>query len=79
MTMELFEFDGVEEWATDVAQRLAAALDSVLATGQVARVALPGGRSPAAILERLAAEPLPWERVVAMPTDERLAPDDHPA
>lgn len=45
------------------------------------RVALPGGRTPRALLQRLASEPycshVEWGRVVVLFTDERAVPPDH--
>ena len=47
----------------------------------VFRVAFPGGRTPRALLERLAAEPyrsqIEWGRVVVLFADERAVPPDH--
>lgn len=47
----------------------------------VFRVALPGGRTPRALLERLASEPfrggIDWGRVVVLFADERAVPPDH--
>lgn len=45
------------------------------------RVAFPGGRTPRALLERLASEPyreqIEWGRVVVLFADERAVPPDH--
>jgi 6-phosphogluconolactonase len=47
----------------------------------VFRVAFPGGRTPRALLERLASEPfrggIDWGRVVVLFADERAVPPDH--
>jgi 6-phosphogluconolactonase len=53
------------------------ARQAVAARGQ-ALLALPGGRSPIPIFERLRECPLPWERVTILPTDERLVTAVHP-
>ena len=42
-------------------------------------VALPGGSTPFPILALLAKRALVWERIVVVPTDDRLVPEDHPA
>lgn len=42
-------------------------------------LAVPGGRTPAPILETLARRPLPWANVEISLTDDRLVPADHPA
>ncbi|MBX3724420.1 MAG: 6-phosphogluconolactonase [Xanthomonadales bacterium] len=61
--------------AADLALRIDQAID---ARGQ-ARLALAGGNTPMALYRLLAAHPLPWSRVVAVATDERCVPHDHPA
>lgn len=40
---------------------------------------LAGGRTPLPVYRRLAERPVPWSKVVVMPTDERCVPHDHPA
>lgn len=60
--------------ATDTRRRIEAALahqDHVL-------IGLPGGVTPGPIFARLAAAPLPWQRVTIIPSDDRLAPPDSP-
>jgi len=42
-------------------------------------ITVPGGSTPFPIIERLLAHPLPWDRLVAWPNDDRLVPEDHPA
>lgn len=79
MAAEIVRYGDAEGWAAGVAADVAGAIRRALSRRESVTVALPGGRSPAPILERLAAEPLPWERVVAVPTDDRVVPDDHPA
>ena len=58
----------------DVGLVIAAALES---RGE-ALIALPGGKSPAPILERLAAAPIDWYDVTIIPTDDRLVAADSP-
>ena len=42
-----------------------------------ATVALPGGRSPAAMLAALASHPIAWNRITVTTTDERQVPIGH--
>ncbi|AWK88560.1 6-phosphogluconolactonase [Azospirillum thermophilum] len=60
--------------AAEVAGELRHALD----THGRASLAVPGGTTPGPFLERLGAEPLPWERVTVTLSDERCVPADHP-
>jgi 6-phosphogluconolactonase len=64
------------EIATWIAARLEQALGA--SDGAVA-VALPGGSTPFPILAELVRHPLAWNRVVALPGDDRLVSEDHPA
>lgn len=76
---------------TDYAYRDAEALHKALAEslrGLVAdalaqhaqvRLVLAGGRTPLPLYRRLAAAPLDWSRVCAIPSDERCVPHAHPA
>lgn len=57
------------------AQRLRAAL----AVAPAIAVTVPGGSTPFPIFDRLAAEPLPWERISVWPGDDRIVAEDHPA
>ncbi len=56
---------------------LAAARVAVAARGSFA-LALSGGRTPRAMLERLAELDVPWARTRIWQVDERVAPDGHP-
>ena len=53
-------------------------LRSVLAARDRAILAVPGGRSAAAIFKAMLAEDLDWRRVHFFIVDERLVPVDHP-
>ncbi len=68
--------------AAEMAKAVAAGVADVIANAIVARgmafVALPGGRSPLPILERLAASKIAWDRVTIIPTDDRLVPITDP-
>lgn len=63
-----------EEQAGALAALLARRLGALIATRGEARLALPGGATPAAMLARLATESLPWASVSLCPTDERCVP-----
>lgn len=69
--------------ADALANAVAAALREAIADAVDARgsalLALAGGRTPWPAYRSLAMQPLAWSRVVAMPTDERCVPHDHPA
>lgn len=47
--------------------------DAIAARGR-ATIALSGGKTPVAILERLAALALPWSSVTVLPSDDRIVP-----
>jgi 6-phosphogluconolactonase len=42
-------------------------------------ICLPGGSTPFPILAELVKHPLDWARIVALPGDDRIVPEDHPA
>jgi 6-phosphogluconolactonase len=63
------------------ARALSAAVGANLQEGlrrrQRASLIVPGGRTPIAFLDQLAAQPLGWSEVTVSLSDERLVPDDH--
>lgn len=59
-----------------LASRLTKALAA--ADGQIA-ITVPGGSTPFPILEKLAATPLDWSRIIVWPGDDRVVPEDSPA
>lgn len=69
--------------AEELASMLAFSLKSVCVDAVAERgralLALAGGRTPLPVYARLAARPFEWSKVVAMPTDERCVPHEHPA
>ncbi len=67
--------DASEALAEAVAIRLAAAI----AERGSALLAVPGGTTPARFLRALGAQPLAWDRVTLMPTDERFVAPTDPA
>jgi 6-phosphogluconolactonase len=53
-------------------------IESALDARGAALVALPGGRSPVPVFERLAGAEIDWNRVTIIPTDDRLVPATDP-
>ena len=75
---ECLDYDTADEMADaivgDVGFVIAAALES---RGE-ALIALPGGKSPTPVFERLAAAAVDWDQVTIIPTDDRLVPANSP-
>ena len=72
------DYDTAAEMADAVAGDVGFVIESALDARGEALVALPGGKSPAPIFERLAAAPIDWRDVTIIPTDDRLVPVDSP-
>jgi 6-phosphogluconolactonase len=64
--------------ADAVAAYVGGVIGDAIDTRDEALVALPGGKSPEPIFERLADAPIDWSRVTIIPTDDRLVPPDDP-
>jgi 6-phosphogluconolactonase len=75
---EWWEYDSVDEMADAVAGDVGFIVESALDARGSALLALPGGKTPLPIYERLAQAQLPWKQVTIIPTDERLVPLDSP-
>src|SRR3990170_2884132 len=75
---EWWEYDGAEEMADAVAGDIGFIVESALDARGSALLALPGGKTPLPVFERLAEADLPWKKVTIIPTDERLVPLDSP-
>ena len=71
---EWWDYDSIEEMADAVAGDVGFIVESALDARGSALLALPGGRTPLPIFERLAATSLPWKKVTIIPTDDRLVP-----
>jgi 6-phosphogluconolactonase len=71
-------YDTSGEMADAVAEDIGLAIEGALDTRSQALVALPGGKSPIPVFERLAAVAINWERVTIIPTDDRLVPVTDP-
>jgi len=72
------DYDTAAEMASAVADDISCVLESALDARGEALVALPGGKSPIPIFDRLAAAEIKWDRVTIIPTDDRLVPPGHP-
>ena len=73
-----FEYDGISEWSSEIAEHIAIALASDIKKYGKASLALSGGRSPKSFLEKLALYRLPWEKVYVTLVDERhVDPEDN--
>ncbi|GAB4183070.1 MAG: 6-phosphogluconolactonase [Thalassobaculales bacterium] len=72
-------FAAMAEAAPALAAAVAGRLAAAITRRGRARLAVPGGSTPAAFLEALAAQPIAWPRVAGCLTDERLVPAGHPA
>jgi 6-phosphogluconolactonase len=75
---EWWEYDSIDEMADAVAGDVGFIVESALDARGSALLALPGGKTPLPVYERLAEAKLPWKQVTIIPTDERLVPLDSP-
>jgi 6-phosphogluconolactonase len=69
---EWWDYDDSEEMADAVAGDVGFIIDSALDGHDRALIALPGGKTPVAALEKLAAQKRNWKDVTIIPTDDRL-------
>lgn len=76
---EWWEYEDADELADAVASDAAFVIESALDARGDAVVALPGGKTPAAALAKLAKAKLKWKSVTIVPTDDRLVAVDHAA
>jgi 6-phosphogluconolactonase len=75
---EWLDYDTTDEMADAVVDDVSFVIATALDERGQALVALPGGRSPAPIFERLAAAAIEWSEVTIIPTDDRLVPANSP-
>lgn len=75
--MEEFAFSDRDTLATAIAERLADALRHGIKRNGTASLVVPGGTTPVAVFEHLAATDLAWENVNVIPCDERWVAVDH--
>jgi 6-phosphogluconolactonase len=73
---EWWDYDSADEMAEAVAGDVGFIIESALDARGSSLIALPGGETPKAIYNALAAKKLPWKQVTIIPTDERLVPMD---
>jgi 6-phosphogluconolactonase len=64
--------------AREAASEIARALRTAITARGQATLAVSGGSTPGDLLEALAAETLPWDRLHLLQIDERIAPAGHP-
>jgi 6-phosphogluconolactonase len=69
---EWWEYDDVAEIAEAVAGDVAFIVESAIEARDASLLALPGGKTPVPVFQRLAKAKLPWKKVTIVPTDERL-------
>lgn len=73
-----YQYETAAQMAEALAQRVADALRQALGERGRALLLVSGGRSPVALFERLAREPLSWKQVLVSLVDERWVAPSHP-
>ena len=71
---EWWDYDTVDEMAEAVAGDIGFIIESALDARGEALIAVPGGKTPLPIYEKLARAKLNWKKVTIIPTDDRLVP-----
>ncbi|WP_300972974.1 6-phosphogluconolactonase [Sphingomonas sp. LHG3406-1] len=74
---EWWEYDSVAEMADAVAGDVGFIIESAIDARDASLLALPGGKTPLPVFDKLIASKLPWKKVTIVPTDERLVAVDH--
>ncbi len=69
---EWWDYDDTDELAAAVAGDVGFIIDSALDARGSALIALPGGKTPVAALDLLAAQKRRWKDVTIIPTDDRI-------
>ncbi|WP_019834233.1 6-phosphogluconolactonase [Sphingomonas sp. PR090111-T3T-6A] len=75
---EWWEYDTSDEMADAVAGDVGFIIESALDARNDCLLALPGGKSPIPIFDRLKDARINWKRVTIVPGDDRLVPVDDP-
>lgn len=75
---EWWDYDDADELADAVAGDVGFIIESALDARGQALIALPGGKTPVPIYEKLARAKIDWKRVTIIPTDDRLVPMTDP-
>jgi 6-phosphogluconolactonase len=73
---EWWEYDSVDEMAEAVAGDVGFIIESAVDARDASLLALPGGKTPLPIFDKLVSAKLPWKKVTIVPTDERLVAVD---
>src|SRR5262245_137938 len=68
------DYGTASEMASAVADHIGLSVEAALDSRGEALVALPGGKSPIPLFERLTTAKIDWSRVTIIPTDDRLVP-----
>lgn len=72
--IEWWDYEDADEMAEAVAGDIQFILESAIDARGAAVIALPGGKTPIPIYERLTKAKIDWKRVTIVPTDERVVP-----
>lgn len=75
---EWWDYEDAAELADAVAGDVGFIIESALDARGSCLIALPGGKTPLPIYEKLAKAKLDWKRVTIIPTDERIVPMTDP-
>lgn len=75
---EWWEYDDAGELAEAVAGDVGFIIESALDARGQALIALPGGKTPGPVLEKLARAKIKWKNVTIVPTDDRLVAVNDP-
>ena len=71
---EWWDYDSLDELAEAVAGDVGFIVESALDARGSCLLALPGGKTPLPVFQKLAATKLDWKKVTIIPTDDRLVP-----
>jgi len=71
---EWHDYDTNDAMAAAVAEHIVRVIKDALGARDEALIALPGGKSPIPVFQRLAVANIDWSRVTIIPTDDRLVP-----
>ncbi|PKP91404.1 MAG: 6-phosphogluconolactonase [Alphaproteobacteria bacterium HGW-Alphaproteobacteria-16] len=72
--IEWWDYEDADEWAGALAGDIGFIIESAIDARGGAVIALPGGRTPAPVYEKLLAAKIDWKRVTIVPTDDRIVP-----
>ena len=69
---EWWEHEDAEAFADAIAGDIGFIIESAIDARDASLLALPGGKTPLPVFQKLAAQKLGWKKVTIIPTDERL-------